>query len=71
MTSEKGRVLQWLRQVSAGTVANMIGSCKYAVIDSTLSKAALLASAMDDEQLKAIQTMADYETLLRSAMSMK
>lgn len=71
MMTEKGRVLQWLRCVGASTVAGMIGSAKYAAIDSALSKAALVVCAMSEEQAANIQTMADYAALIRGAAGIR
>ena len=69
--TEKGRVLQWLRSVSASTVAGFIGSRNYAAIDNALSTAALMVSAMSEGQAAGIQTMADYAELIRSAAGIR
>lgn len=46
MTKEK--VIAWLWSVSAGTMAQIIGSTKYSVIDAACSKAILYASSLPE-----------------------
>ena len=69
--TEKGRVLHWLRTVSSGTVAHVIGCNRYVVIDRVISKAAVAVAGMTEEECKAIQTMEDYCALLIKAKGVR
>ena len=66
--TEKGRVLHYLRNLSSGTLAGIVGSTKYAVLDRAASNALLYASrVLTEEECGAVRTMEDYTNLVLAA----
>lgn len=65
--TEKGRVLHYLRNLSSGTIAGIIGSNKYQLIDRAASKAILYAASLTESECAAVRTMEDYTKLIQAA----
>lgn len=58
--TEKGRVLHQLRSMSSGTIASLIGSDKYMIIDRAATNAILYVSTtVSEDRCRGIQTMED------------
>lgn len=58
--TEKGRVLHQLRNMSSGTIAGLIGSDKYMIIDRAATNAILyVSSELSEDRCREIRTMED------------
>ena len=66
MTS-KENLLRNLRTLSSGTIASLIGSNSYAVIDRASSTAIIYAAALPEEDCKQYQTFEDICRLVKRA----
>lgn len=65
--SEKNRVLTYLRTMSSGTIAGIIGSPKYSLIDAAYSRAILYAAGLSEQECKGIQTMEDFAEIFKKS----
>lgn len=63
----KGILLQNLRTFSSGTIANLIGSDRYVVIDRAATTALLYAAALPEEECKKYQTFDQICDLFKKA----
>lgn len=58
--TEKSRVLHQLRNMSSGTIAGLIGSDRYMIIDRAATNAILYVSnTVSEDRCREIQTMED------------
>ena len=56
----KGNLMHRIRNMSSGTIAGIIGTTKYILIDRAASKALLYVSEkMTEQECAAVQTMED------------
>ena len=66
--TEKGRVLHQLRNMSSGTIAGLIGSDKYVIIDRAATTAVLYVSnTVSENRCREIQTMEDLCSIFLEA----
>ena len=66
--TEKGRVLHPLRNMSSGTIAGLIGSDKYVIIDRAATTAVLYVSnTVSEDRCREIQTMEDLCSIFLEA----
>ncbi|MBQ6599993.1 MAG: hypothetical protein IJH79_20805 [Lentisphaeria bacterium] len=66
--TEKGRVLHQLRNMSSGTIAGLIGSDKYVIIDRAATTAVLYVSnTVSEDRCREIQTMEDLCSIFLEA----
>ena len=63
----KGNLIHTLNSLSSGTIATLIGSDRYAVIDRAANTAVLYAAAMPEEECKKYQTFDDICRLFKEA----
>ena len=63
----KGELMRNINLLSSGTIAGIIGSDKYTIIDNAVSKAVLYAAQLTEEECAAVQTMEDIANLFRAA----
>ena len=63
----KGNLLRSLRTLSSGTIASLIGSDRYSVIDRASSTAIMYAAALPEEECKQYQTFEDICRLFKLA----
>ena len=68
--TEKGRVLHQLRNMSSGTIASLIGSNKYLIIDRAATTAILYAARLTEDRCREVQTMEDLCNLFLEAQKM-
>lgn len=69
--TEKGRVLHMLRNLSSGTIAGLIGSDKYMIIDRAATTAILYVSnTVSENRCRGVQTMEDLCNLFLEAQKM-
>ena len=63
----KGELMRQINLMSSGTIAGIIGSDKYAVIDRAACQTLELISRMTEEECAAVQTMEDIAALFAKA----
>ena len=64
----KGELMRNINLLSSGTIAEFIGSDKYAVIDRAATKTLLYVSTrMTEQECAAVQTMEDMAALFARA----
>ena len=63
----KGNLLRNLRTFSSGTIAVLIGSDRYTMIDRAVSAAVLYAADMPEEECEKYQTFDDICRLFKKA----
>lgn len=67
MKTAKGELMHQINLLSSGTIAGIIGSSKYSVIDLAACQTLELISRMTEEECAAVQTMEDIAVLFRKA----
>lgn len=63
----KENLIRTLNTMSSGTIASLIGSDRYAVIDRAANTAVLYAAALPEEECKKYQTFEEICRLFKTA----
>ena len=63
----KGELMRQINLLSSGTIAGIIGSSKYSVIDRAAYKTLLLVSSMTEDECAAVRTLEDIAALFHQA----